>query len=181
MTDAIPSVLYNAIFIVCEHKISFSHVLIQNYLLWIFELYLYYWSQSKKGLNGSWPDMMDLTNLPSLMQEITIWLWCEVSFHAFPPRPDLGYLFHPWLSQRGNWSKVHIHQNIFFHLFFPPTFSDGANRDLLEEQNASCSSKLNSQSTALQKAFCDTKCNQQLVGGRERIKATILKTSDSHN
>lgn len=122
MTDAIPSVLYNAIFIVCEHKISFSHVLIQNYLLWIFELYLYYWSQSKKGLNGSWPDMMDLTNLPSLMQEITIWLWCEVSFHAFPPRPDLGYLFHPWLSQRGNWSKVHIHQNIFFIYFFPPPF-----------------------------------------------------------
>lgn len=40
MTNAIPSVFYKATFIVCEHKNYFSHVLIQNYLLWIFELYL---------------------------------------------------------------------------------------------------------------------------------------------
>lgn len=120
--DTIPSVFYKAILIECEHKTYFSHVLIHNYLLWMFELYLCYWSQTKKGLNGSWPGMMGLTNLPSLVQEINIWLWCEVSSHVIPPRPDLGYPFHPWLSQRGNWSKVHIHQNIFFTLFFPHLF-----------------------------------------------------------
>lgn len=42
---------------------------------------------------------------------------------------------------------------------------------LLEDQNASCSSKLNSQSIALQKIFCDTKYNRQLRGGGEKKKS----------
>lgn len=181
MIDTIPSVFCKAIFIVCEHKIYFSHVLIQNHLLWIFELYLYYWSQSKEGLNGSWPDMMGLSNLPSLVQEINIWLWCEISFHVFPPRPDPGYPFHPLLSQRGNQSKVHVHQNIFFTYFFlPPVFQMELTGILLEDRKASCSPKLDSQSTTLQKTFCNTKCNRWLRRG-ERIKATILKTKGSHN
>lgn len=67
---------------VCEREIYVSDISVQNYLLWIFELYLHYWSQSKKRLNRSWPDMVGPTNPPSLMQEISVWLWCI--FSCFP-------------------------------------------------------------------------------------------------
>lgn len=64
--------------------------------------------------------------------------------------------------------------------FLPPVFQMELTGILLEDRKASCSPKLDSQSTTLQKTFCDTKCNRWLRRG-ERIKATILKTKGSHN
>lgn len=59
-----------------------------------------------------------------------------VSFHVFPPRPDPGYSFLRWHSQRGNRCRIcftHIRPNVFFHLFFSfsffTPFLDRANRD----------------------------------------------------
>lgn len=119
-------------------------------------------------------DMVDPSNPPSLMQEISIWFWCEESLHVFLPGPDPRYSFLWWHSQRDNGCEIclsHIHQNVFFIFSFLSLFPflNRAHKDFA--QGPRSGSKLHTRSTALHKTFCDTKCKRRQGGWGEENKS----------
>lgn len=122
-----PSIFYKSINKLCEQEISFTDILKQNYPLQIFFLTLtLLLTPINERTKWVVTDMVDPSNPLSLMQEINIWFWCEESLHVFLPRPEPRYSFLWWHSQRGNGCEIcfsHIHQNVFFHLFFSFSFS----------------------------------------------------------
>lgn len=132
--------------------------------------------QPKKGPRGLWADVVGLSN-PTLTHagnQYLVLMWRI--FSCFPsltwPQVFLSPVTFP--ERQWTWDLFFAHslKCLFssFHSLFP-FFLDRAHRDLPEDQNARSVSKLRTQSAALHKIFCDTKCKQRLKEWGEENKS----------